>query len=84
LLKPDEEDRASSFKALAHPFIFNSPNLLELQKAWPYPYDQKRVRLLDAQQLTPKQYISKHRYVDEEISDSDSNVGEVLNLLNIK
>merc|ERR1719397_996747 len=61
LLKPKEEDRASSFKALTHPFVFNPPELSELQKAWPHPYDEDRVKILDAQQLTPRQNISQYR-----------------------
>jgi len=82
LLKLKEEDRASPFKALTHPFIFNPPELTELQKAWPSPYDANRVNLLDKQQLTPRQYISLYNLAAEE-SNSDSSTDDLIQFSNV-
>jgi len=71
LLKVKEEDRASSFNALSHPFVFNPPQLSELQKNWPHPFDDTLVEELDSRQLTPRQYISQYKLSGEDTSDSD-------------
>jgi len=83
LLKPKEEDRASSFKALTHSFVFNPPELLELQKAWPHPYDEERVKILEAQQLTPRQYISQFRGDSIHDSDSDWSSDDLIHLSHV-
>jgi len=81
LLKLKEEDRASPFKALTHPFIFNPPELTELQKDWALPFDANRVDLLDKQQLTPRQYISLYNLAAEE-SNSDSSTDDLIQFSN--
>jgi len=82
LLKLKEEDRASPFKALTHPFIFNPPELTELQKAWSLPYDANRVDMLHKQQLTPREYISLYNLAAEE-SNSDSSTDDLIHFSNV-